>query len=161
MKKATERAQNRTVGDPFSSDTEQGPQVTILYSELRHKATPSSRPSHSGTLCELPQDAIFLCRCPRSSLTRYSNNDTNNNSIPDQALGCQMTMESCVSCSSEWLPDSSRLKACLLFQIMSLIQSGKDQGATLQTGGGRHGDSGYYVQPTVFSDVQGGLLLSG
>ena len=72
-----------------------------------------------------------------------------------------MTIESCLSCWSEWLPDLARFKACLFLQIMSLIQSGKDQGATLQTGGSRHGDRGYYVQPTVFSDVQGGLLPAG
>ena len=72
-----------------------------------------------------------------------------------------MTTESCVSYRSKWLPDTMRFKACSLLQIMSLIQSGKDQGATLQAGGGRHGDRGYYVQPTVFSDVQGGLLPAG
>ena len=39
-------------------------------------------------------------------------------------------------------------------KILSMIQSGVDQGATLQTGGGRHGDRGYFIQPTVFSDVK-------
>lgn len=40
-------------------------------------------------------------------------------------------------------------------KIMSLIQTGIDEGAKLQTGGKRHGERGYYVQPTVFSDVKG------
>ncbi|XP_072938317.1 aldehyde dehydrogenase, mitochondrial [Epargyreus clarus] len=39
-------------------------------------------------------------------------------------------------------------------KILSLIESGKKQGAKLVAGGGRHGDVGYFVQPTVFSDVK-------
>jgi aldehyde dehydrogenase (NAD+) len=39
-------------------------------------------------------------------------------------------------------------------RIMSYIKSGKDEGATLVTGGERHGDKGYFIQPTIFSDVK-------
>ena len=42
-------------------------------------------------------------------------------------------------------------------KILELIGSGEKEGAKLQTGGGRHGDKGYYIQPTVFSDVQGSI----
>ncbi|KAI1430900.1 aldehyde dehydrogenase [Xylaria sp. CBS 124048] len=38
-------------------------------------------------------------------------------------------------------------------RIMGYIESGKAQGARLVTGGSRHGDKGYFIQPTVFSDV--------
>ena len=38
-------------------------------------------------------------------------------------------------------------------KILELIESGKKEGATLNCGGDRHGDKGYYIQPTVFSDV--------
>lgn len=38
-------------------------------------------------------------------------------------------------------------------RIMSYIQSGKEEGATVVTGGERHGDKGYFIQPTIFSDV--------
>ena len=36
-----------------------------------------------------------------------------------------------------------------------MIDSGKTEGANLQCGGGRWvgNDKGYYIQPTVFSDV--------
>lgn len=37
--------------------------------------------------------------------------------------------------------------------VMSYIQAGKDQGATLLAGGERHGKKGHFIQPTVFSDV--------
>ena len=36
-----------------------------------------------------------------------------------------------------------------------MINIGKEQGAKLETGGGRIGDKGYYIEPTVFSDVKG------
>lgn len=38
-------------------------------------------------------------------------------------------------------------------RIMDYIKSGKDEGATLETGGGRHGDKGYFIEPTIFSNV--------
>jgi len=38
-------------------------------------------------------------------------------------------------------------------KTMELIESGKKEGAKLLCGGDRHGNKGYFVQPTVFSDV--------
>ncbi|KAK8657339.1 hypothetical protein V6N13_035584 [Hibiscus sabdariffa] len=37
-------------------------------------------------------------------------------------------------------------------KIMKYIRSGVESGATLETGGERIGDKGYYIQPTVFSN---------
>lgn len=39
-------------------------------------------------------------------------------------------------------------------RIMGYIDSGKKAGATVETGGERHGDKGYFIQPTIFSDVK-------
>nr|XP_032514348.1 aldehyde dehydrogenase, mitochondrial isoform X2 [Danaus plexippus plexippus] len=39
-------------------------------------------------------------------------------------------------------------------KILSLIESGKRQGAKLMTGGLRHGELGHFIQPTVFADVR-------
>ncbi|KAL2890899.1 Aldehyde dehydrogenase [Ceratocystis lukuohia] len=39
-------------------------------------------------------------------------------------------------------------------RIMGYIDAGKTEGATLVTGGGRHGDTGYFIQPTIFADVK-------
>jgi acyl-CoA reductase-like NAD-dependent aldehyde dehydrogenase len=39
-------------------------------------------------------------------------------------------------------------------KILDLIESGKRSGAKLHTGGQRQGDKGFFVQPTVFSDVR-------
>ncbi|XP_073130081.1 benzaldehyde dehydrogenase, mitochondrial isoform X2 [Henckelia pumila] len=39
-------------------------------------------------------------------------------------------------------------------KILGYIKSGTEHGATLETGGGRFGSKGYFVQPTVFSNVQ-------
>lgn len=45
-------------------------------------------------------------------------------------------------------------------KILELIESGKQQGATLNCGGGRHGDKGYFIQPTVFSDVKDDMRIA-
>jgi aldehyde dehydrogenase (NAD+) len=39
-------------------------------------------------------------------------------------------------------------------RIMGYIKIGKDEGATVETGGERHGDKGYFIQPTIFSNVR-------
>ena len=38
-------------------------------------------------------------------------------------------------------------------KILSLIDSGKKEGAKLVTGGARHGDRGYFVQPTLIEGL--------
>lgn len=37
---------------------------------------------------------------------------------------------------------------------MEYIQSGKDEGATVTTGGERHGTEGYWIKPTIFTDTK-------
>lgn len=39
-------------------------------------------------------------------------------------------------------------------KILKYIRSGVQSGATLETGGERLGNKGFYIQPTVFSNVQ-------
>lgn len=39
-------------------------------------------------------------------------------------------------------------------KILDLIESGKKAGAKLVAGGQRQGDKGFFVQPTLFTDVQ-------
>jgi aldehyde dehydrogenase (NAD+) len=78
VKKAAEKASQRKVGDPFDSDTQQGPQVSKEQFD----------------------------------------------------------------------------------KINELIQSGKDDGAKLQAGGNRVGEKGYYIEPTVFSDVQDHMRIA-
>jgi len=41
---------------------------------------------------------------------------------------------------------------------MKYIRSGVENGATLESGGQRIGSKGYYIQPTVFSNVQARYL---
>ncbi|KAE9607899.1 putative oxidoreductase [Lupinus albus] len=45
-------------------------------------------------------------------------------------------------------------------KILKYIRSGVESGATLETGGDRLGNKGFYVQPTVFSNVQDGMLIA-
>jgi aldehyde dehydrogenase (NAD+) len=45
-------------------------------------------------------------------------------------------------------------------KILGLIDSGKKEGAKLAVGGSRHGDKGYFIQPTVFTDVQDNMRIA-
>lgn len=45
-------------------------------------------------------------------------------------------------------------------KILSLIESGNQEGATLVSGGARYGDKGFFVQPTVFSDVKDDMRIA-
>ena len=41
-----------------------------------------------------------------------------------------------------------------------MIDSGKSEGAKLVQGGGRVGEKGYYVAPTVFADVKDNMTIA-
>jgi len=44
--------------------------------------------------------------------------------------------------------------------VMRMIGAGKSEGASLQCGGQRHGSEGYFIQPTVFSDVTDDMTIA-
>ena len=43
---------------------------------------------------------------------------------------------------------------------MNFVAAGKKEGANLLTGGGKWGSKGYYVEPTVFSDVEDHMTIA-
>jgi acyl-CoA reductase-like NAD-dependent aldehyde dehydrogenase len=45
-------------------------------------------------------------------------------------------------------------------KILELIESGKKEGAKCLTGGSRLGDKGFFVQPTVFADVNDNMRIA-
>jgi aldehyde dehydrogenase (NAD+) len=45
-------------------------------------------------------------------------------------------------------------------KVMGYIDSGRSEGAKLVCGGGRVGDRGYFIQPTVFADVQDDMKIA-
>jgi aldehyde dehydrogenase (NAD+) len=45
-------------------------------------------------------------------------------------------------------------------KILEMIESGKKEGARLVAGGAREGDRGYFVQPTVFADVEDNMRIA-
>ena len=47
-----------------------------------------------------------------------------------------------------------------MHKILALIETGKKQGATLQVGGNRVGDKGYFIEPTVFSNVKDDMTIA-
>ncbi|KAF4610135.1 hypothetical protein D9613_010211 [Agrocybe pediades] len=44
-------------------------------------------------------------------------------------------------------------------RIMGYINSGKEQGATVVTGGDRNGSEGYFINPTIFTDVKPNMKI--
>ena len=63
--------------------------------------------------------------------------------------GCQLTRVSL-----------SQVDALQFKRVMAYIEKGKAEGARLLTGGARHGDKGYFIQPTVFADVQDDMTIA-
>ena len=47
-----------------------------------------------------------------------------------------------------------------MHKILKLIESGRQQGASLLVGGDRVGDKGYFIQPTVFSNVKDNMTIA-
>jgi aldehyde dehydrogenase (NAD+) len=47
-----------------------------------------------------------------------------------------------------------------LTKILGYIEKGKNEGAKLLTGGKRHGSKGYFVEPTVFADVEDNMTIA-
>jgi acyl-CoA reductase-like NAD-dependent aldehyde dehydrogenase len=45
-------------------------------------------------------------------------------------------------------------------KVLSLIESGKLEGAKLECGGSRWGKEGYFIEPTVFSDVTDNMRIA-
>ncbi|XP_072034043.1 aldehyde dehydrogenase, mitochondrial-like [Amphiura filiformis] len=45
-------------------------------------------------------------------------------------------------------------------KILGMIESGRQEGAKMNCGGGKAHDRGYFIQPTVFSDVQDNMRLA-
>ncbi|CAJ2511303.1 Uu.00g069280.m01.CDS01 [Anthostomella pinea] len=44
-------------------------------------------------------------------------------------------------------------------RIMGYIEEGKKEGAKVETGGERHGEKGYFIQPTIFSNVTADMKI--
>jgi len=45
-------------------------------------------------------------------------------------------------------------------RVMNYINQGKQAGAVCEIGGGRHGDKGYFVLPTLFSSVKDDMVIA-
>lgn len=47
-----------------------------------------------------------------------------------------------------------------LDKVLRMIEAGKKEGAKLETGGARCGKDGYFVEPTVFSNVKDNMTIA-
>jgi acyl-CoA reductase-like NAD-dependent aldehyde dehydrogenase len=48
----------------------------------------------------------------------------------------------------------------MLNKVLKFIESGKAEGAKLECGGERLGDIGYFIKPTVFSNVTDNMTIA-
>jgi len=44
-------------------------------------------------------------------------------------------------------------------RVMGYVESGKKEGARVVTGGKRHGEKGYFIEPTIFADVTSNMKI--
>lgn len=58
------------------------------------------------------------------------------------------------------MSDCDQVDDIQMDKILELIESGKSQGAKLMCGGKRIGDKGYFIEPTVFADVDGSMRIA-
>ncbi|KAK2507761.1 hypothetical protein MC885_000884 [Smutsia gigantea] len=54
----------------------------------------------------------------------------------------------------------SRVDETQFKKVLGYIKTGKEEGAKLLCGGGAAADRGYFIQPTVFGDVQDGMTIA-
>ena len=54
----------------------------------------------------------------------------------------------------------SQISKAQFDKVMQYIESGMREGAKLQTGGGRVGNQGFFIEPTVFTDVQDSMKIA-
>ena len=59
------------------------------------------------------------------------------------------------------LPGETTDLLCTCFKrILGYINSGKSDGATIATGGSQRGDEGFFIEPTIFTDVSPSMKIS-
>lgn len=165
VKKSVARAQRRTVGNPMDTNTQQGPQVgdscvvlfdtsLVLYKRqsLTFNCCMHAASSYMGPfgLTSLPKDEMIVMTFEKS-LSRQ----------PVQY--CEIVFECgfrdveqlCIHSFIYVQVDKEQFE-----KILDLIDSGKKQGAKLSCGGKRVGDKGFFIEPTVFSDVTDDMRIA-
>mmetsp|Transcript_13527 Transcript_13527/g.27670 ORF Transcript_13527/g.27670 Transcript_13527/m.27670 type:complete len:327 (+) Transcript_13527:1-981(+) len=45
-------------------------------------------------------------------------------------------------------------------KVLGYIEKGIEEGATLRLGGHRHGNKGYFIEPTIFTDVEDDMVIA-
>ncbi len=79
---------------------------------------------------------------------------------------CKRSPSSCRNCCNLTTLDSPTASPILQVskeqfdKILDMCKQGEEQGAKLECGGKRLGDKGYYIEPTVFSNVQDDNIIA-
>jgi len=83
--------------------------------------------------------------------------------IYDKFLAKIMELTSKVKIGDQFTPgitQGPQIDKIQFDKVLGYIETGKREGATCQTGGARHGSKGYFVQPTVFTDVKDDMRIA-
>lgn len=68
-----------------------------------------------------------------------------------------------IKCGSQFDPETTQgplISKEQMDKVLGYIDSGKKEGATLLTGGERHGSKGFHVKPTVFANVKQDMKIA-
>ncbi|XP_022111781.1 LOW QUALITY PROTEIN: aldehyde dehydrogenase, mitochondrial-like [Acanthaster planci] len=84
-------------------------------------------------------------------------------SIYDKFVECSVERTKKRTVGDPWNPSNEQgpqVDAEQFSKILGLIDSGKQEGAKLLTGGQRQGDRGYFIQPTIFGEVKDDMRIA-
>ncbi|PSN40135.1 hypothetical protein C0J52_13048 [Blattella germanica] len=133
VKKATAKAASRKVGDPFADGIEQGPQVDDEMFNKVLSLIESGKKEGAKLECggdRIGNEGFFI------KPTVFSNVSDN------------------MRIAKEEVDDE------MFNKVLSLIESGKKEGAKLECGGDRIGNEGFFIKPTVFSNVSDNMRIA-
>ncbi|CAF2571916.1 unnamed protein product [Rotaria sp. Silwood2] len=208
--RSVELAKKRIVGDPFDSNTEQGPQINdsqfqkiFGYIESGKKSGAKlecggERVGNKGyfikpTIFSGVKDEMQIAReeifGPVMSVLKYDSYEEVIKRANDTTFGLgagvitrditrALTLAQQIRSGSVWINtykaicnqapfggfkqsgQGRELGRYGLEAYYEYIQSGKEAGAKLECGGERIGDKGYFIQPTIFSDVKDDMKIA-
>ncbi|XP_033230005.1 retinal dehydrogenase 1-like [Belonocnema kinseyi] len=84
-------------------------------------------------------------------------------SIYDKFVSMVVNRASSLKVGGPFEPDAfygSQIDDRIFKKVLDYIEIGKREGAKLETGGNRHGSVGFFVQPTVFSNVRDDMTIA-
>src|SRR5437879_3867703 len=154
VEKSVARAKKRTVGNPFDKNTEQGPQVdqdqfnkvmSYIDAGKKEKAKLMAGGGRVGDKGYFIEPTVF------------ADVQDNMKIEEEEIVGTVMFI---LHYKEKKTEQGQQVDQDQYNKVMSNIDAGKKEKAKLMAGGGRVGDKGYFIEPTVFADVQDNMKIA-